>query len=221
MNKKDYINNIEDAERRFVYAPVILEERQQGDVKESVIEGYALKFNSETTIGNYFREEILPGAVDEVLMDDVRCLFNHDPNYVLARSKEGKGTLKLVPDAIGLKYSYVTPNRSYAKDLEDAIRTEDVSQSSFAFSIEEENWIERDGELPIRQIKKLKRLYDVSPVTYSAYADATVGKRSLEAMHKAKETEVVEPEIIESKNEQKKEQNHVREAQLLIYKYQK
>jgi phage head maturation protease len=37
--------------------------------------------------------------------------FNHDPNYILARSKEGKGTLKLEVDATGLKYSYDSPKR--------------------------------------------------------------------------------------------------------------
>ena len=214
MNKeKDYIQNIENAERRFVVAPVTIETRTEGDNTQDVIEGYALKFNSETTIGNYFREEVLPGSVDDVLNDDVRCLFNHDANYVLARSNKGEGTLKLSADETGLKYSYTTPNRSYAKDLEDAIRTGDVSQSSFAFSIEEENWIERDGELPLRQITKLKRLYDVSPVTYPAYADATVGKRSLETLQKAKDLEVNES------HEQTNEQLTVRKAQTLIYKY--
>jgi HK97 family phage prohead protease len=60
--------------------------------------------------------------------------FNHDPNYILARSKEG-GTLKLEVDATGLKYSYDSPKRSYANDLLDAIDQGDVSQSSFAFKI--------------------------------------------------------------------------------------
>jgi phage head maturation protease len=51
--------------------------------------------------------------------------FNHDPNYILARSKE-RGTLKLEVDATGLKYSYDSPKRSYANDLLDAIDQGDV-----------------------------------------------------------------------------------------------
>jgi phage head maturation protease len=65
-----------------------------------------------------FIEEIAPGAFDDCLNDDDS--FNHDPNYILARSKEGKGTLKLEVDATGLKYSYDSPKRSYANDLLDA-----------------------------------------------------------------------------------------------------
>jgi phage head maturation protease len=42
-------------------------------------------------------------------------------------------------DATGLKYSYDSPKRSYANDLLDAIDQGDVSQSSFAFKIKEQN----------------------------------------------------------------------------------
>lgn len=206
---KDYIQNIEGAERRFITNKVEL--RTDDASKESLIEGHALKFNKVTTIGEWFREEILPGALDEVLNDDVRALFNHDPNFVLARSKDGKGTLKLEVDSEGLRYSYVTPNVSYAKDLEENIRLGNVSQSSFGFSIDEQRWIERDGELPLRQIVKLKRLYDVSPVTYPAYQDTSVAKRSLDAF-KAKDIEVTTDTDYNDKK------RTVREAQVIINK---
>ena len=52
-------------------------------------------------------------------------------------------------------------------------------------------WIEKEGENELRQIKKFETLYDVSPVTFPAYQDTTVGKRSWEAhlAEKEKETE--------------------------------
>ena len=207
---KDYIQNIKGAERRFITNKVEL--RSGGDSEESLIEGHALKFNKITTIGDWFREEILPGALDEVLNDDVRALFNHDPNFVLARSKDGEGTLKLEVDAEGLRYSYVTPNTSYAKDLEENIRLGNVSQSSFGFSIDEQRWIEREGELPLRQIVKLSRLYDVSPVTYPAYQDTSVAKRSLDAFKSSENKEGVDGE---DSNNQKRT---VHEAQVIINK---
>lgn len=185
MESKDYIKTLSDtAERRFFSSEVRAEKREDAvEGTSSVIEGYAAKFNSDTVIGHYyqFREKISPGAFDDVLNDDVRCLFNHNPNYVLARSKEGKGTLTLSVDDIGLKYSYATPERSFAKDLEDAIALGDVSQSSFAFDIEEQTWTEVEGEIPMRTIVRFKKLYDVAPVTYPAYADTEVAKRSLDA----------------------------------------
>jgi phage head maturation protease len=81
-------------------------------------------------------------------------------------------------------YSYKTPDRTYAKDLQDAIRTGDVTGSSFGFSIEDEEWVWANkrtdgGKKDLRIIKKLKRLYDVSPVTYPAYQDTSVAKRSM------------------------------------------
>lgn len=176
---KDYIESVENGERRFFASEMRVEKRDDSEV--GVIEGYAAKFNDITVIGGWFREEILPGSFDDVLDDDVRCLFNHDPNFVLARSNKGEGTLSLSVDDVGLKYRYETPDVTYAKDLQRNIELGNVSQSSFAFTISEANWVQEEGEVDLRQIKKFGRLYDVAPVTYPAYQNTTVAKRSHEA----------------------------------------
>ncbi len=185
MEAKDYIKGIDGAERRYVTSEMRATKNEE--TKASVIEGYAAKFNNETVIGHFwqYREVILPGAFDDVLKDDIRALFNHDPNLILARSENGKGTLEVWVDEIGLKYRYTTPDRGYAKDLEDAIALGDVSQSSFAFKIAEQRWIEKEGDVDKREIVKFDKLFDVSPVTYPAYADTEVAKRSLDASHEA------------------------------------
>jgi len=184
MDREDYVKGIdEEAERRFVTYDVTIEKREDDEENDTVtIEGYAAIFNSRTDLG-YYEEEIESNAFDDVMMDDVRALFNHDKNLILARSKGGKGTLMLSKDATGLKYSFKIPDRQYARDLVDAIRSGDVDQSSFAFSVAEEEWkwAEQDEERDLRTIKKFKRLYDVSPVTYPAYQDTSVGMRSLES----------------------------------------
>ena len=200
MNKnKDYIQNIDNAERRFFVAPVTIEKREGEDQSHDVV-GHAALYGKRANIGNMFEEEISAGAFDDILNDDVRCLFNHDPNYVLARSSNGQGTLRLSIDEAGLRYSYKTPNRTYALDLEDAIRTGDISQSSFAFKVKDDVWTERSGDIPLRTITKMERIYDVAPVTYPAYQDATVGKRSLEGF-RAINIEVQDPKTIEQNNE--------------------
>jgi HK97 family phage prohead protease len=215
---KDYIQAIENAERRFFVAPVTIEKREGDAQGPSVIEGFAAKFNSRTNIGDFFEEELLPGAFDDVLNDDVRCLFNHNPNYILARSINGKGTLTLSVDDEGLKYRYETPNRSYAKDLEDAIASGDVSQSSFAFMAKEVIWTERSEGLDLRQIVKVRNLYDVSPVTYPAYQDATVGKRSLDTYKDQKEIDSDAKAFEKKENEQRLS---LSKARCLIYNYNK
>ena len=178
---KDYIKNIDEAERRYFTTTVKMEKRAEDSEEKNTIQGMAALFNNVTRIGDWFDEEILPGAFDDVMNDDVRCLFNHNPNFVLARSNAGKGTLSLKLTPEGLAYSYETPNRSYAKDLEDAINSGDVSGSSFAFRIKEQKWTQRKDDVELRQIIKFEKLLDVAPVTFPAYPDASVGKRSLES----------------------------------------
>ena len=189
----DYIEAIEGAERRFLTAPVKYETRAEGEgenkTESHIIEGYAAMYNKRTSLG-WMDEEILPGAFDDVLNDDVRALINHDPTLILARSVNGKGTLQLSLDEKGLKYSYATPDRTYARDLQDAIESGDVTQSSFSFSIKDEVWVrsENDKENDLRQIKTVRNLFDVSPVTYPAYQDTSVAKRSYDAIQKEEPT---------------------------------
>ena len=182
-NSEDYIEKIDGAERRFFTQDMEVRAEDQG----STVEGIAAVVNTRTNMG-WYDEEVMVGAFDEVMQDDVRCLLNHDPNFVLARSNKGEGTLALsINDRGDLAYKYKTPNRTYAKDLEDAIRTGDVSQSSFGFSIKEDIWEKGDDGRDVRKIVRCGRLFDVSPVGFPAYesTSTTIAKRSFEVQKKA------------------------------------
>lgn len=151
------------------------------------VRGYAAKFNVESenlgTADYQFRETIAPGAFDDVLQDDVRALFNHDPNLVLARSKGGTGTLSIGTDETGLWYEFEAPDTHVGSDLMENIRLGNVDQSSFGFTVGKDTWTETNVEGKTflkRTIEKVKRLFDVSPVTYPAYPDASVALRSLQ-----------------------------------------
>lgn len=211
MNKPDYIQSMEGAERRFVTAPV--EMRMGENEQDNEVIGYAFKYNTRANIAGLFEETISSEVQDDArLLDDIRCLFNHDPSLILARSKAGEGTLNLSFDEIGLRYSYKTPNRTYALDLQDAIQRGDVDQSSFAFWVKEEEWQERDGDMALRTIKSFDKLIDVSPVTYPAYPDATVGARS---MNKALKENIIIPNDTMG-GDKKNERTTVRDAQLML-----
>jgi HK97 family phage prohead protease len=175
MKPLDYISNIKDAERRYFEQP--LELREEGEEKR--FEGYAVIFNSATDLG-YFSEEIREGAFSDVMGDDVRGLFNHDPDVILGRSKSG--TMKLSVDKTGVRYSilYNANDPDHVRVMEK-VKRGDVSQSSFAFRIKDAAWETRDGK-DHRVINKIERWYDVSPVTYPAYQDTTVAARSLEGI---------------------------------------
>jgi len=184
---KDYLEAIEGAERRFFSGPVEFRESGEGSGE---IEGIAAKVGTTYDMG-WYNEEILEGAFDEALGSDIRCLFNHNPNKILARTNSGTLKVSLSPEG-HLMYKYKTPERQYAKDLEDAVRTGDVDQSSWGFTIKEQRWVERDGEPDLRQVVKADIIYDVSPVTYPANPDTTVAKRSFEAMREGKEADRVD-----------------------------
>lgn len=178
MKNEDYILKIDGAERRFFSQP--LEYREDGEDKS--FEGYAVIFNSATDLG-YFSEEIRNGAFDDVMNDDVRGLFNHDPDVILGRT--ASGTMKVSVDKTGVKYriSYNANDPDHVRVMEK-VKRGDVSQSSFAFRIKDAVWETRDGK-DHRIINKLERWYDVSPVTYPAYQDTTVGARSLDQIKEA------------------------------------
>jgi len=152
--------------------------RADGNDDRRTLRGHAAVFDTMSQpIMGMFREVILPGAFDEVLQDDVRALFNHDPNIVLGRTKSG--TLKIGIDERGLTYEVDLPNTQQARDLWESIKRGDISQSSFAFSVEKDEWRSQNGE-EIREIHKVKKLMDVSPVAYPAYTEADVSTRSMD-----------------------------------------
>lgn len=141
------------------------------------ITGYAAVFDSYSEEMWGFREVIKPGAFkDAIPISDVRALWNHNADYVLGRSTAG--TLTLKEDDKGLYVEIDTPDTQWAKDLLVSMKRGDVNQMSFAFIVSDCNWDEVKDGMPIRTITKIQELFDVSPVTYPAYPDTSVGVRS-------------------------------------------
>ena len=145
---------------------------------EPAIDGYASVFDSwsEELGGNQpFRERVIKGAFEETIQnDDIRALFNHDPNYVLGRNKAG--TLTLEEDDKGLHVRITPPDTQWAKDLLVSIKRGDITQMSFGFTVILDRWNYEDNT-DVRELLKVK-LYDVSPVTFPAYTQTECGIRS-------------------------------------------
>lgn len=144
------------------------------------ITGHGAVFNSLSENLGGFRETIMPGAFASVLAKrpDVRALFNHDPNLILAATRNG--TLDMGEDATGLSYvASVSPavaSTYYGEAMRAQLAEGLVTQSSFAFRVAEDTWDEDpDTGALIRTIHDFSGLYDVSPVTYPAYPAADSG----------------------------------------------
>jgi HK97 family phage prohead protease len=167
-------------ERRYFQTGIAIETREAGTKGRNVV-GYALKFNTLSRDLGGFMEQISPKALEGVDLSDVVCLFNHDKNFILARTSSN--TLKLTVDETGLKYEFEAPETTAGNDLLISIGRGDVAGSSFAFRTGDDNW-ERVGDNIIRTILKFEKVVDVSPVVFPAYTEADVAKRSLEEWQK-------------------------------------
>lgn len=148
------------------------------------VEGYAVVFNSLSDDLGGFREVILPSAFDGILeQSDVLALLDHDATRgILARYKQGVGSLTLEIDDIGLKYSFDAPHTSLGEELLEYLRRGDITCSSFSFVCKDDDWSMEDDGLYIRTIKSIKGLYDVSPVYNPAYqaTSVAIAERSLD-----------------------------------------
>lgn len=166
----------ESVERRTFRVEV----READDAPAKIV-GYAAKFNTESNELGWFREKILPGAFTKALADsDVRALWNHNSDYVLGRTKSG--TLVLRQDDVGLWIEITPPDVQWARDLTVSIQRGDVDQMSFAFSDVTDRRTD-DGDSVLRELLEIRKLYDVSPVTYPAYEDTEVYVRKLALGH--------------------------------------
>lgn len=158
-----------------------INEIQSAGEESRKVEGYALIFESESEDMGFI-ETIQKDAIDDevIAKSDVFAWLNHDEKRgCLARSKRGKGSLSLTIDNRGLKYEFNAPKTVLGDELLESLRRGDITSSSFAFTVASggETWEKRDGRY-YRTIKKIDRLYDVSPVYCPAYSETTVTCRS-------------------------------------------
>ncbi len=162
-----------DVERR-IFSLTEVELRSGEDGRKRLI-GYAALPNKRSENLGGFVEEIAPGAFAKVLNDDVRALWNHDPNFVFGRTTAD--TLKITEDGFGLRTEALPPDVQWANDFIVSIERGDVTQMSFAFEVEEDEWSELEDGLWLRRIILVRRLYDVSYVTFPAYPQTSVTVR--------------------------------------------
>lgn len=161
---------------------------KRADEDSRIVEGVAVVFNSDSQDMGYI-EQIADTAIDQDTINnsDIFCYLNHDESRgVLARSRYGKGTLSLSLEKDGLHYSFEAPNTQLGDELLSYLSRGEITTSSFAFTIADggDEWIRtEDGQLR-RTIKKIDRLYDVSPVFEPAYLETSATKRKLETINK-------------------------------------
>lgn len=160
----------------------------------NTIYGKAISFDTLSVDLGGFRETIKRGAITQELIDnaDIFARTNHDNDYILARSKYGKGSLSLELRDDGLYFSFELPNTEKGNELREHIKRGEITQCSFAFiTAKEPNaevWRKENG-IVYRDIYKIGYLGDVAPVYRPAYEETYVSMRAMECAKTLKEEE--------------------------------
>ncbi|MGX5710500.1 hypothetical protein L614_001600000690 [Ochrobactrum sp. J50] len=149
----------------------------RADDSKRVLTGYAIIWNSNTTIGDYFVERIAPGAFSGSIGGDILALLHHDSGRVLGRTKSN--TLRLKEDARGLHVEIDVPNTTDGNDLWELVERGDITGMSFGMRVTKQEW-DDTGAIPHRTILEAE-LFEVTATPTPAYEDTQLAKRSLDA----------------------------------------
>ena len=165
----------------------------QNEEHGSFITGRPIVFDARTNIGPW--DEIIDrGALDETDLKDVRFLVNHNIDMIpLARSRNNtpNSTMQMSVDenGMGIRVDLDIENNADARSLYSAVNRGDITGMSFMISVDKESWDEADSEHPTRHIRSIRRVMEVSAVTFPAYAQTSIQTRGLsDALDSAKES---------------------------------
>ena len=174
------------------------------------IEGKAIAFNSISCDLGGFREQIIPEAISEDVINssDIFFLLNHSNNRgVLARQKNGFGSLKTDIRDDGVYFSFEAPQTSLGDELLEYLRRGDITQCSFAFTVKDDKWERQADNSYVRTILRFDKIFDMSAVFKPAY-DATEVKCARFAEIMAQEAEEAKKNIEELEKQRETELNN-------------
>lgn len=130
-------------------------------------------------------EYIAPEAVTREFLErqDVKMTLYHDMRRLLARSKQGEGTLSYQVDETGVKFRFDAPNTADGDMALELVERGDIDGCSFMFStyygdreyVSRETRTGEDGKQEIvYTVRKLTGLYDFTLTPDPAYPDTSV-----------------------------------------------
>lgn len=169
-------------------------ETGEGEAPGRTISGYAILFGTPSAPfysdpDEEVREVIDPGAVTQELLDssDIKFTLFHDRQLLLARSKQGKGTLSYEMDEKGVKFSFEAPATADGDKAVELVRSGIIDGCSFAFSTRYydsafvERSVKKEGKKNIItcRVKVMTGIYDMTLTPDPAYPDTNVNTRDL------------------------------------------
>ena len=147
------------------------------------LSGRPIVFGQRTDLG-MFDEVIDAGALDATDLKDVRFLVNHNVDMIpLARSRNNNenSTMQMSVDADGMtiRVDLDTENNADARSLYSAVNRGDISGMSFMFVADKDSWEDADTDHPTRHLRSIRKVFEVSAVTFPAYSQTSIQARGL------------------------------------------
>lgn len=166
---------------------------EENDDHGHFLSGRPIVFGQRTDMG-WYDEIIEAGALTTTDLTDVRFLVNHNTDMIpLARSRNNtpNSTMQMSVDNDGMviRVDLDTENNTEARNLYSAVSRGDITGMSFMFSVDADAWDDIDSDHPTRHIRSIKRVLEVSAVTFPAYSQTSITTRGLSsALDSAKES---------------------------------
>ena len=169
------------------------EVRAEENERGHTLTGTPIVFGQRTDLG-WYDEIIEPEALINTDLKDVRFLVNHNTDMIpLARSRNNNENstmqMSVAPEGMNIRVDLDTENNAEAKSLYSAVERGDISGMSFMFAVGSDSWEDVDTEHPTRFIRAIDKVFEVSAVTFPAYAQTSIQARGIsETLDSAKES---------------------------------
>lgn len=141
------------------------------------VEGYATTFDDPYVLWEYdgvqYKEVIDRHALDGADLSDVIMQYDHG-GRVFARTGKSN-TLLIEPQEHGLFMAADLSKTEQARSMHEDIAAGLVTKMSWAFTVQEDSY---DRDTHTRRILKIKKVYDVSAVSFPANPSTDISARS-------------------------------------------
>ena len=141
------------------------------------VEGYATTFDDPYVLWEYdgvqYKEVIDRHALDGADLSDVIMQYDHG-GRVFARTGKSN-TLLIEPQEHGLFMAADLSKTEQARSMHEDIAAGLVTKMSWAFTVQEDSY---DRESHTRRILKIRKVYDVSAVSFPANPSTDISARS-------------------------------------------
>jgi len=210
----------------------------EGGSDSRTIEGYVLKFGVRSVLlrdwWNPYYEILEPGCVTREMLDkcNIPLTMFHDRELVIARSKNGKGTLNYTVDGLGTQFNADVARTADGDKALELVRRGDLDGCSFVYSTDEmdpeavtyEASGEKDADgndILLRHVWRIDNIKDFTLTGNAAYEQTEVVAREApdgytfdrKAMKMVREADVkADRAALEAAEAKKREEEAVQQA---------